>query len=58
MLAQGAYNANCGSVITWKNLKEFAAGSLCIGKIEQNGSMKLEGDGVPITHPGYEPNGQ
>lgn len=58
MLAQGVYNANCGSVITWKNLKEFAAGSLCIGKIEQNGSMKLEGDGVPITHPGYEPNGQ
>jgi len=58
MMAQGAYNANCGSVITWKNLKEFAAGSLCIGRIEQNGSMKTEGDGAPITHPGYEPNGQ
>lgn len=58
MLAQGSYNANCGSVATWKNLREFAAGSLCIGRIEQNGMMKLEGDGAPITHPGYEPNGQ
>ena len=58
MLAQGSYNANCGSVITWKNMREFAAGSLCIGRIEQNGSMKTEGDGAPVTHPGYEPNGQ
>lgn len=58
MLAQGVYNANCGSVITWKNMREFAAGSLCIARIEKNGSMKTEGDGAPITHPGYEPNGQ
>ncbi len=57
MMAQGTYNANCGSVITWKHLKDFAAGALCIGKIEQNGTMKTEGDGAPIIHPGYEANG-
>lgn len=58
MMAQGTYNANCGSVITWKNTRDFAAGSLCIGRVDQNGSMKIEGDGAPVTHPGYEANGQ
>ncbi|MBR3997350.1 MAG: hypothetical protein IKI93_03295, partial [Clostridia bacterium] len=56
LLAYGSRNASAGSVLTWKNMTEFAAGSVCIGYIDADGNMKIEGDGASVVHPGYEPN--
>ncbi len=57
-LADGTQNADCGSVDGFIDPRDFAAGSVCIGRIEQNGSMLIEGEGAPIIHTGYNPNGE
>jgi len=50
MLAYGSRNASAGSVITWKNITEFAAGSVCIGSVDAEGAMKIEGDGACVVY--------
>lgn len=57
VIAHGAANADCGSVWNWKNMKYFAAGSVCVGAVDASGNIKIEGDGKPVTSAGSESNG-
>ncbi|MBQ7921587.1 MAG: hypothetical protein IJ325_03300 [Clostridia bacterium] len=58
LLAHASYNASAGFVLTWKNMEDFAAGFLCAGCIDQNGTMQITGDGSVIVHDGYTPGVQ
>lgn len=48
VMAHGALGADCGSVAGWKNMKYFAAGSVCVGAVDEYGNMQIEGDGKPV----------
>ncbi len=54
----GAQNADEVETDSWSNLREFAVGSVCVSYIDTNGKMITEGEGAPIVHQGYDPNGQ
>lgn len=56
VIAQGIANADCGSAWNWKNMKYFAAGSACIGAVDENGNIILEGDGTPVSATGNKAN--
>lgn len=52
VMAHGSANADNGFVGTWKNMKHFAAGSICVGAVDASGNMKIEGEGKPVTSAG------
>ena len=50
-MAHSILNADPGSVGSWRSLTQFAAGSVCIGYVNENGEIRLEGDGCPVSAP-------
>ena len=52
VMASGTANADCGSVRKWRNLSLYAAGSVCIGHVDKNGKIIIEGDGAPVYSTG------
>ncbi len=54
----GAKNADEVVTDSWSDLREFAAGSVCVSYIDKNGKMITEGECAPVVHQGYDPNGQ
>ncbi len=57
MYFSGAKNAEPVDYDSWRSLREFAVGAVCVSYIDQYGKMNTEGAGAPITHAGYNVNG-
>lgn len=45
--ADGTAFGSCGSVESWSGAEFFAAGSICFGYVDANGTLILTGDGAP-----------
>ncbi len=49
VMASGVINGDSGSVGIWTGVKEFAAGSVCVGYVDATGTIHIDGDGKPGT---------
>ncbi len=47
VMASGVINGDSGSVGIWTDVKEFAAGSVCVGYVDTKGTIHTDGDGKP-----------